>query len=620
MKQVLRILAFLLCAGPIAAQTTLLDFETAATSTTYQYFGSSLDGSLNSIINNPDASGINTSSKVADHVKPAGSQVWAGAFPNPALQTPADMSVNNQVCLKVWFPTAGNVGVKLEGSATGSDWVRTVDVPQTQAWTEVCLDASLPSIEAPLQPAVGHVYPTVTLFFNFGVSPTADVTYYWDDLTVKSGTGVTEGDISFSVDMNSYSGSFTTVYVSGSFNNWSENANPLSDTDNDGIWTTTVDDVPVGVHEYKFQLDSWAAQEQFTGYETCVLTDPSGQFVNRKVAVSGDAVLPTFCYNSCYACGDAVNITIQLGAGTIDVSPDGLCIAGGGNFGNPGDFRLKDPNGDGIWTATIERQKGFQSFFTFTNGICPDYSCKENIAGQPCSDPANFNDRHMGPITQDTTIATCFGSCAADNDCGNLAPAQVTFAVDMSAYSGTFTNAYVSGSFNGWAADANPLSDTDGDNIWYTTLSMADGDYEFKFQLDSWAVSEEFATGEPCTITDPSGQFVNRFVTVDGDQIVCFQWNTCTTCQVQGTGDLVLDEALFTLSPTLASDFTVVNFAENTQAVKSVRLFNATGTLLETAQANGPSHRLETGNLPAGVYLVYVQVDNRMASKRFVKQ
>jgi len=42
----------------------------------------------------------------------------------------------------------------------------------------------------------------------------------------------------YSVDMNGYSGSFTTVYISGTFNGWSDFANPLSDEDGDGIWST----------------------------------------------------------------------------------------------------------------------------------------------------------------------------------------------------------------------------------------------------------------------------------------------------------------------------------------------------------------------------------------------
>lgn len=621
MKQVLLLLSAFLFTGALMSQTTILDFETAGTSTTYQYFGSSLDGTLNNIIANPDPSGINTSSMVADHVKPAGSEVWAGAFPNPALGTAADMTVNNQICIKVWAPAVGNVGIKLEGSATGPNWVRTADVSQAMTWTEVCIDVNLPSIEAPALPAFGNVYPTVTLFFDFGMSFSSDQIYYWDDLKTKTGATVTDGDITFSVDMNTYTGSFSTVYVSGGFNGWAADSNPLSDMDGDGVWTATVPNVPVGLQEYKFQVDSWADQEQFNGYETCVQVDPTGQFVNRKIVVTDDATLPTVCWNSCYECGDAVNITIELGSG-VPVSSEGLFIAGGGNFGIPGDFPLKDDNGDGVYTITVERQKGFQSFYAFTNGACADYSCKENIAGQDCANPNNFNDRHMGPIMQDTTIATCFGVCSINTDCGGSGPGTVNFAVDMNNYTGSFTTAYVSGSFNGWSGDANPLSDSNGDGIWEASLSLQPGNYEYKFELDNWAISENFMDGDPCTITDPTGQFVNRAISVDGDATVCFEWETCNVCNALGAKDLVVDQELFSLSPTVATDFTTLFFNKNIREDKLVRVFSSTGQLIENAKISGNDHeyRLPIGQLATGIYLVYVQAGNRIATEKLVKQ
>ncbi len=214
MKQVLPFLAVLLSCGTLISQTIVLDFEGAATSTTYQYFGSSLDGTKNNIIANPDASGINTSSTVADHVKPAGSEVWAGAFPSPGLTVPIDLVANNQICIKVWFPTAGNVGIKLEGSATNGNWINTVNVPQTQTWVEVCVDPSQASIEAPVAPAAGHVYTTVVLFFNFGVSPSANVTYYWDDLVLKSTSNTTDlsNDLQLFTVSPTLAGDYTTLF------------------------------------------------------------------------------------------------------------------------------------------------------------------------------------------------------------------------------------------------------------------------------------------------------------------------------------------------------------------------------------------------------------------------
>ena len=517
----------------LVAQTTVLDFESPTTSTNFQYFGSTLDGSLSSVIANPDPSGINTSANVAEYVKPTDAQTWAGAFTNPNPGTPIDFIANSELCVKVWLPAAGNLAVKVESSTSGGDdWIQTQDVADAQQWVEICFDASQPSEEGPFTAATGHTYPTMSVFFDFGnVGGANDATYYFDDVVLKS-SGPADGDIAFSVDMNDYAGAFNQVYVSGSFNGWNGTENPLDDSDGDNVWTGTLT-IPTGIQEFKFTLDDWAVQEEFGPYTPCVIVDPSGQFVNRRLAVTGDATLPTYCFNSCFACGEGVSITFNVGQGGISVDTAGLYIAGGGNFGSPGDFPLTDDDGDGIWTITVERQKGFSSFYTFTNGACADFSCKEDIAGQACADPNNYNDRNFAPVQSDTTISTCFGQCVDDaTNCGGASPGNITFQVDLNNFTDPFTTAYIAGNFNGWAGDANPMADDDGDGIWETTIPLSPGDYEYKFPLDNWAIDEVLTDGDPCTITDPSGQFVNRFITVDGDTTVCFVWSTCETCMV----------------------------------------------------------------------------------------
>ena len=76
-------LSLVFAASLSTAQTTILDFETAATSTVFQYFGSGLDGTLNQVVANPNATGSNTSSMVGKFIKPAVAEVWAGCFSNP---------------------------------------------------------------------------------------------------------------------------------------------------------------------------------------------------------------------------------------------------------------------------------------------------------------------------------------------------------------------------------------------------------------------------------------------------------------------------------------------------------------------------------------------------------
>ena len=112
---------------------------------------------------------------------------------------------------------------------------------------------------------------------------------------------------------------------------------------------------------------------------------------------------------------------------------------------------------------------------------------------------------------------------------------DVSFSVDMNGYTEAFTAVNLSGSLNEWSGDANPLSDEDGDGIWSGTIALAAGSYEYKFTLDNWAVQEQFAGGEACTVT--SGEFTNRTITVEGAQEVCFKWNSCDACGDGEPGD-----------------------------------------------------------------------------------
>lgn len=401
--------------APAPVVTTILDFETTETTTTFQYFGSTLDGTLTQVVANPDPSGINTSANVTHFVKPAVAEVWAGAFSNPNPTIPITLEAGSQVCIKVWMDHIGNLALKLENGTGGqANWVTTQSNTTINQWEELCFDVSAPSIEAPFEPATG-TYTTVTLFFDFGTAGTGtDVNYYFDDLVVKN-TGAPEAHtVHFAIDMNSYSENFDQVYISGNFNNWSGDANPLSDPDFDGIWEGDIQ-LLNGAYEYKVTLDNWNAQEQFLGLEECTKVDPSGQFVNRLLLVSGETILPEFCFNSCYACGEEVQITMRLGMGDVVPDSNGVWLAGGGNFEIPGGrFEMMDPDGDGIYEITFPRGIGFSSFYTFTNGPCPDYSCKENLAGLPCGDPDNFNDRFLPPVTTDTIVETCFGTCSTN--------------------------------------------------------------------------------------------------------------------------------------------------------------------------------------------------------------
>jgi Secretion system C-terminal sorting domain len=412
--------------GSAVATTNILDFEAPATTTEFEYFGSAFNGAKTPVIANPNPTGINTSPKVSEYKKSGVSEVWAGAFANPAPLKPITLTANSQVCADVHMDHIGNLAIKLEGSTSAKpDWITKVANTKINAWEKLCFDASSPSLEGTFASASG-TYTKLAIFFDFGKAGTGtDVTSYLDNVLVKESAAPVNRTVNLQVDMNKYAPNFTKVYISGTFNSWSADANELTDANQDGIFVGSIS-VPNGTYEYKIQLDKWAAQEEFIGTEECVKLDPTGAFKNRLLVVGADTDLPKFCFNSCYACGEEVKIIFKLGMNGVTPNADGVWLAGGGNFDAPGGrYKMKGPT-NGIYELIVPRKRGFKSFYAFANGPCADYSCKEDLTGKSCGVASNFNDRFMPDVTKDTIVATCFGGCFTNALCtsGTDSPVQ----------------------------------------------------------------------------------------------------------------------------------------------------------------------------------------------------
>ena len=92
---------------------------------------------------------------------------------------------------------------------------------------------------------------------------------------------------------------------------------------------------------------------------------------------------------------------------------------GGGVFGGANAHAMSDDDGDGTWEVTVEVADGTAGNYTFLNSPAnsSDWGAKENIEGQECADPANYNDRILEAVTADTTLMHCFGSCETDGSC-----------------------------------------------------------------------------------------------------------------------------------------------------------------------------------------------------------
>ena len=153
--------------------TLPLTFESSALTYTFTDFG----GATASVVNNPDASGINTTSKVGKLVKGNGAQVWAGSYIN--LDAPINFSSLQKIKMKVWSPQAGIVvKLKLENYANSS--INTeLDATTTtaNAWEE--LTYNFTGINN------ANNYQRVVVFFDFGVSGNGS-SYYFDEIKLSN--------------------------------------------------------------------------------------------------------------------------------------------------------------------------------------------------------------------------------------------------------------------------------------------------------------------------------------------------------------------------------------------------------------------------------------------------
>lgn len=612
-KNLQAILLAVMFSGTLFGQTqTLLDFESIETSTNFQYFESVLDGTMNNIIENPDPSGINTSAFVADFVHPADGQPWAGGFANPPIAGGISTIGASQMCVDVWFNEPGNLSIKLEdASGVASPWIITRDVADVQQWVNLCFDLAETSIEDPGLPAIGNEFDGLVMFFDFQTVPDADRTYYFDNLTVEYG-GTSDAEVSLSVDMNSYAGDVDSVFVIGSFNDW-QLEHPMEDNGN-GVWSITAT-LPAGPQEYLFFVKEGAVAEQFSTTAECVrnTNGPNGEIFSNRLDVFSNGSSFDYCWSSCYACGESVNITFNLGFPNNVTAADSVYLAGGGNFEEPGGrFLMNDDDGDGIYTLTIQRGRGFSSFYTFGNGVCPDFSCKEDISGQDCADPDNFNDRFLEAM-EDMVISTCFGECTVDTECTFVEITTVTLRVDMSNETIDPEGVFIAGTLNGWVPE--PIMDVDGSGIYEAVFNLPNGVTEYKF-LNGPNGWELFNDGDPCTVSFDDGNgnlFVNRFIDIDGsqDSIVeeyCF--NSCAACTVSND-NLSVDNTLFQVHPKVSSG--IFQFELGDIEVNSLVVHATNGVIVENLTAQLGDSSFDLGHLPAGMY--YLKAENQKSFK-----
>lgn len=269
---------------------------------------------------------------------------------------------------------------------------------------------------------------------------TANDFYGSCDGTCNDAAPADQVDVTFQVDMNDYTGTYGSVNLNGSFNGWCGACAAMTDADADGVFDLTISLDP-GTYEYKFTLDGWTAQEEFTDGDACTSTIDG--YVNRTVDITAAATLPVVCYNSCDACdgtntgggggGETTTTTFNVdmscataAGATVNGATEvtevfvtgpwcGWCAADGYNV-------LTDADGDGIFSVEIADLTGTVEYKYGINGFADQEQLVDDMVdGGACAPVTDFAGYANRQAEAGSTTNDVFGSCTAcdDNDGGN---------------------------------------------------------------------------------------------------------------------------------------------------------------------------------------------------------
>ena len=303
-------------------------------------------------------------------------------------------------------------------------------------------------------------------------------------------------------------------------------------------------------------LDSWAYKENGTW------TYGGVECTNGSTTSAGSNC--PYPYTGIYSVGTAVSttyeVTFSVNTQNIQVGNEGMYVGGGilGEITGNGAlaYQMSDDDGDGTYTVVVSLPEGTSGNYVFLNSptAVNDWDAKEVLAGLECADADNFNDRILEPVTADTTLLHCFGSCETDGSCGETTSYNVTFELNTSNIEVGPNGMFVGGGIFG-GPDALPMSDDDGDGVWTVTTSVAEGISGNFTYINSDTVNyagKEDISGQECADADNFNDRVLNAVTEDTLITNCFG-----TCGDDGSCPDVVCGQTITYTQVANGDYTV---------------------------------------------------------------
>jgi 1,4-alpha-glucan branching enzyme len=283
------------------------------------------------------------------------------------------------------------------------------------------------------------------------------------------------------------------VTVAGSFNGWNPSANPLSDADGDGVWTTDVALKP-GSHQYKFVVNGsdW-------------LTDPAnpkktpdGLGGDNSVVDVAAAGAPPATSAPPASTAPAATTAATAGPTFSFRAPAGarsVAVAGSFNNWSTSATAMSDADGDGVWTSDVKLPVGTHQYKFVVNGS--DW----------VMDPTNPKKADDGLGGENSVIVVAAAAAATATTAAAPAASAATPAASaptgrtVSAggnvpvvfrWSGAAQTVHLAGEFNNWldnvegrvTGHSDWMLEKDASGAWTLTVLMRPGTYKYKFVCD----------------------------------------------------------------------------------------------------------------------------------------
>ena len=309
------------------------------------------------------------------------------------------------------------------------------------------------------------------------------------------------------------------VSVAGDFNNWSVNANPLSDPDGDGIWSCEIK-LPTGKYQYKFVVngeiwlidpnnskkvpDGLGGENSSLEVSSINIREPSAE------SISADSAKPAETAETVKPQGFTVfHFKAPPGAHTVS-------LVGTFNDWDMNAKFLNDDDKDGIWEAKAVLPDGHHEYKYVINGwdwvrdpenpkTISDMAGGENSVieiknGRAFFSEANSRSEELDLWSPEKPHRFVFHSSAPAN------------------------KVFVAGSFNNWSSTAAPMINS-GDNEWTADFFLPQGKTLYKYVVDGrWLPDTE----NPLREDDNYGSY--NSVVLSGD------WSAPDTNSIRGDG------------------------------------------------------------------------------------